>query len=286
LFVARSVLLTQVVTSVYIPPRPFLRSRVGRILKRWKVRRYERKVLDQSEITMANADLINVCNTLERDVLSRAGYPEDKLHVFPFGLFSERFAAFDRHSAEIAKQPIVAFIGTFDPRKGMLELPAILAKLVSRIPNVRLRLLGTAGMVPDADSVREYFPRSLWPGLEIHARYDPAELPDLLAGVSAGVFPSRVEGFPFSVLEMLAAGLPVFAYRAPGADMMLSEDFLVRVGDAKEMANRVADLLGNPDRLAAARKCARARAGDFRWEEIAAQTAEIYQRRLARSELV
>ena len=38
---------------------------------------------------------------------------------------------------------------------------------------------------------------------------------------SAGAFPSHCEGFPFGVLEMLAAGLPVVAYRAPGAPMMI-----------------------------------------------------------------
>ena len=112
-------------------------------------------------------------------------------------------------------------------------------------------------MVPDADSVRGYFSRRLWPRLEIYPRYDPNELPGLLDGVSVGVFPSRVEGFGFGVLEMLAAAVPVIAYDAPGPHAMLPGDFRVGVGDDDGMAAKVAGLLADPARLSEARRWAR-----------------------------
>ncbi len=283
LFVARSVLLAHWWESIRIPPRPGLRPRIGWLLKAWPERRRVREVVRQADLTLAAADLINVCNTIERDVLVQHGHAADKICMFPYGLFPERLAAFRSDPCVLPDPPVVGFVGTFDPRKGMCEFPDLVDRVVRRIPGVTFRLLGTAGMVPDADGVRGYFPRRLWPRLEIYPRYAPNELPGLLAGVSVGVFPSRVESFGYGVLEMLAAAVPVIAYDSPGPHVMLPGDYRVGVGDDDGMAAKVADLLADPARLRAARRWARDRAGDFRWDEIAARTANAYACRLAGS---
>ncbi len=282
LFVARSVLLTHIVASIHIPPRPFLRSRVGRLLKGRLQRRLQRQLVRQANLTLAAADLINVCNTIERDTLVGHGHPADKICMFPYGLFPKRLAAFRSDPYVVPDPPVVGFVGTFDPRKGMCEFPALVDRVVRRIPGVTFRLLGTAGMVPDADGVRGYFPRRLWPRLEIYPRYDPNELPGLLAGVSVGVFPSRIESFGYGVLEMLAAAVPVIAYDAPGPHVMLPPEYRVPVDAVGDLADRVCYLLTDSHRLRTARLWARARAADFSWEEIAARTAEAYSRRLVR----
>jgi len=276
LMVARSVLLTHIVASIHIPPRPVLRSRAGRLLKGWWERRRMQQVVRQANLTLAAADLINVCNTIERDTLVGHGHAADKICMFPFGLFSERPATFRSDPRVLPDPPVVGFVGTFDPRKGMCEFPALVDRVVRRIPGVTFRLLGTAGIEPDADGVRGYFPRRLWPRLEIYPRYDPNELPDLLAGVSVGVFPSRVEGFPFGVLEMLAAAVPVIAYDAPGPDVMLPAEYRVPVGSVGDLADRVCDLLTDRDRLREARLWARDRVASFDWERVAMDTARVY----------
>ena len=147
----------------------------------------------------------------------------------PLGLTSRSgWRQFAADPDVVPDPPVVGFVGTFDPRKGMCEFPDLVDRVVRRIPGVTFRLLGTAGMVPDADGVRGYFPRWLWPRLEIYPRYDPNELPGLLAGVSVGVFPSRVESFGYGVLEMLAAAVPVIAYDAPGPHVMLPPEYRSR----------------------------------------------------------
>jgi glycosyltransferase involved in cell wall biosynthesis len=136
-------------------------------------------------------------------------------------------------------------------------------------------------MVPDADGVRGYFPRRLWPRLEIRPRYEPDELPGLLSGVSVGVFPSRVESFGYGVLEMLAAAVPVIAYDAPGPHVMLPPEFRVPIAEVEQLADRVCDLLTDSDKLRAARLWARGRAADYNWEEIASRTVDVYTQKLA-----
>ncbi|MBY0461085.1 MAG: glycosyltransferase, partial [Gemmataceae bacterium] len=194
----------------------------------------------------------------------------------PYGLFPERLAAFVPRQNPLPDPPRLAFVGTFDPRKGMREWPALADAVARAHPAAAFRLIGTSGLVPTADGVRAHFPARLRPRVEVVPRFEPADLPGVLADCSLGVFPSHCEGFGFGVLEMLAAGLPVVAYRAPGPPAMLPPENLMPKGDGAAVGRRAAALLGDPDELRAARRAARARAEQFRWDEIAARTAEVY----------
>jgi glycosyltransferase involved in cell wall biosynthesis len=75
---------------------------------------------------------------------------------------------------------------------------------------------------------------------------------------------------------MLAAALPVVAYDAPGASMMLSPEYLVARGDAAELSQKVTRLLTQPERLRSARAWAKARSADFSWERSARATSDLY----------
>jgi glycosyltransferase involved in cell wall biosynthesis len=175
--------------------------------------------------------------------------------------------------------PIVAFVGTFDGRKGAREFPDLVRWVARDVPGVTFMLLGTGGQSPR--DVLRHFPGDLHPRLEIRCRFAPDELPGLLARCAVGVFPSRVEGFGFGVLEMLAAGLPVLAYRAPGPPMMLPDEYLVPVGDARGLARKVVALLHDEASRVRAARWARERARAFRWRNFAEMTSREYLVRLA-----
>jgi glycosyltransferase involved in cell wall biosynthesis len=281
LFVARSVLLAHPHAEVRFPPVPTLRGRLGWLLRGRREAARWRQVVRQADDTLRGADLINVSNTRDAALLRRHGHPEGKIVVRPFGLFPTRLAAFEPDPDAVPDPPAVAFVGTFDPRKGMAEFPRIVAGIVGTFPAATFRLIGTAGLVPTADGVLRFFPRAVRPNVRVVPWFDPAELPGLLAGCSLGVFPSHLEGFPFGVLEMLAAGLPVVAYNVPGPPMMLPAEYLVPRGDGAALARTAVELLRDPGRLRAARQWARARAAEFDWERVAADTAALYLARRA-----
>ncbi len=283
LMVARCMLLEHHFRATPIPPLPRLRSRVGHLLLGRRRQQALDDRIDRANRTAREADLTMVSNDRDAAVLIRDGANPDRLTIFPLGLTAARRRQFDVVSADPPLEPVVGFVGTFDPRKGLLEFPALVGQIAQRFPGVTFRLLGTAGMVPDADGVRGYFPRKLWTRLQIHPRYEQHDLPELLAGVSVGVFPSRVESFGYGVLEMLAAAVPVVAYDAPGPHVMLPTAYRVPVAAVETMADRVCDLLSDLGKLRAARIWARGRAADFKWEEIASGIAETYTRGLAKT---
>jgi glycosyltransferase involved in cell wall biosynthesis len=286
LFVARCMLLHHHFLSVPLPPRPGLWPGLRHILNAGRRRRRLEGIVGQTDATVRHADLVIVSNDRDAAALIRNGADPDRIAVLPLGLTSQRLRKLAAVSDVVPDRPVVGFVGTFDPRKGMCEFPSLVDRVSRQVPGVTFRLLGTAGLVPDVHGVLRHFPRRLRPLLDVRPRFDPEELPGLLDGVSVGVFPSRIESFGYGVLEMLAAAVPVIAYDVPGPHSMLPADFRVEVGDDAEMAVKVAALLSDPAWLRAARRWARAQAGDFRWDEIAARTAGAYVGRLAGSGVV
>jgi glycosyltransferase involved in cell wall biosynthesis len=263
------------------PPMTLLR-RAKRLLRR----REAQPQCTDFDANMREADLINVANSMDKECLVRLGWDARKIIVLPYGLTStgaDRLATcFDRRSR--TAPPRIAFVGTFDYRKGCLDFPCIVERVAAAIPEVRFRLLGTKGLFQTRERVLAWFPRRLRGLLEIHPTFDSADLPGLLVDCQIGMFPSYLEGFPIAVVEMLGAGLPVIAYDAPGPSDILPREWLVNRGEREELANRLIRLLQSADIL---RNQLRAWeiSRHFDWNRIARDTVQCYEEILASKEV-
>ena len=281
LFVARSVLLVHHLETIPIPRRRGIKAKLGVLAYGARRQREREERICRGQATLEAADLVNVSNDDDKAELMRRGIAAEKIIVLPYGISRARRLLFDRVSSAPPPQPVVAFVGTFDCRKGAGEFPQIVHSLRNALPNVRFRLLGTKGMYKTEAEIRSLFPRSAQKNMELRPAYQPEELPSLLSSCSLGIFPSYMEGFPFGVLEMLASSLPVIAYDAPGAPMMLPKEYLVARGDWQGLSARVLTLLQDENRLAAARVWAKQRSQRYSWPEVAAATQSFYRCRLA-----
>ncbi|HVS62085.1 MAG TPA: glycosyltransferase family 4 protein [Thermoanaerobaculia bacterium] len=234
-----------------------------------------------------HADLLSVPNTDELAWMrSRPQFANKAVHL-PLGIQSESLdrlgVAALSPEARQAKTTI-AFIGTWNSRKGAHDWPSIFARVRSRVPSARLLLLGT-GMNPQA--VLAGFSPDDRPRVEVHAHFDPDALPALLAEASVGAFPSYLEGFGFAALEKLAAGLPTVAYDAPGPrDILASvaDHGLVPAGNVAAFADTVCDHLTiSPSEYERRSRASRAAARAFQWDPIADQTLHQYSLALERA---
>lgn len=279
LLVARSVLLVHHLAKIRFPINKGLRARIGHLINGRKRTRIFQSLVAYAERTLRSADLINVSNTDDRDELIRCGHPSSKIIVLPFGITTAQYQRFQASSLTKPSQPVITFVGTFDQRKGSVEFPEIVRDICTQIPDARFKIIGSR--YKDADAVLRSFPSSLRDRLEIIPVYEPEELPGYLASCSIGIFPSYLEGFGIGVLEMLAAGLPVVAYRVPGPPMMLTEELMVASGDFHSLARRVVEILRSPATLKASQNWARQRASEFLWPNIAESTLRLYSERLA-----
>ena len=108
--------------------------------------------------------------------------------------------------------------------------------------------------------------------------FSPESIQELLAGQHAALFPSYYEGFPFSVQETLAAGIPTIAYDTPGAHDLLSKEWLVKAGDIENMCIQLSQIITDPDN--AERKNARSLIRQYNWKKISRDTLKCYETHL------
>ena len=277
LFVARSVMLLHHIEQYAVPVGKGLKSKIGQLVKGKERAQRLRQAISECFYTIQQADLVNLCNDDEKETIISLGISADKIVVLPFGISRTRRPLFDAIPSEPPKSPVVAFVGSFDYRKGANEFPSIVKRVSQQVPSVRFRMLGTAGMFSTEQSVLNHFPKPLWQFLEVIPKFPATELPLLLGHCSVGLFPSRVEGFPFGVLEMLAASLPVVAYDVPGPRMTLPKNLLVKAGDIASISDKIVALLNNHNELKEARVWAKQKSQQYRWKGIAEATNQIYR---------
>lgn len=249
---------------------------LGRLLRRQKSavgRRRCRSSLD-------HADLISLLNRHELRHVREKMASGERAVLLQHGLSRDRFGAFDtsRERAEIRlRNREVVFVGQWIPRKGARELGDIVARVMRRVPGVRFSFLGTGCSEQD---VRRQLGVGADEAIRVVPRFASEDLPDLLSGATVGCLPSHLEGFPFSILEQLAAGLPTVAYDVPGPGETLElvdPTLLVPESDTRAFAGRIVDVVErNEAEYRALSDHSVAVAKRFRWDQIAAETADVY----------
>ncbi len=282
LFVTRSVLLSHHFDKIELPKEKGLKSSIRSLLLARDGEARHKRWLRRAYLTLNEADLINVPNYDDKAELVKSGVAEDKIVVIPYGISRSSRMLFDAVSSRTPVEPRVAFVGTFDNRKGATDFPEIVERVRAAVPGVVFRLLGT---YKDEAKVLTSFPKKLRRSIEVIPHYPAETLPELLSLCSVGVFPSYIEGFGLGVLEMLAASIPVVAYNSPGPPMMLTSEYLVPRGDAGALSEKVIRLLKDKERLAEARLWARRQSQQFCWKAIARQTGDVYKAQWERKQV-
>ena len=145
----------------------------------------------------------------------------------------------------------IGWVGRLSHEKG----PDIFLDALARVPadGARADIIGAGPMAAALQRVapRSPGPRVIWHGHRPDAgRY--------FSAFDAFVLSSRTEGLPVTLLEAMAAGVPIIAARAGGVPEALSpaEALLVPVGEPGALAAAIEDVRRNP--IAAAQRVERA----------------------------
>jgi len=170
------------------------------------------------------------------------------------------------------------FLGSAEPRKGLDTLLDAYRLLHGRGADLPpLLIVGPPGWGDATDR------RGLPPELVVTAGYRPSvEIPAIVAGASALVYPSRYEGFGLPPLEAFATGVPAVV-----SDLVVTREVLGDLADyaAVDDAESLADAIGlalerGPAEGGAAR---RAHARGFTPTALATTTLDAYRVALALS---
>jgi len=158
--------------------------------------------------------------------------------------------------AELGLPPdalLVAIVGRLDAIKDHPTLFRAFAEVRKRIPRAELLVIGDG-------SEEERLRQLLVPGIRMLGLR--SDVPRILRGIDVLALTSRNEGISNTILEAMAAGLPVVASRV-GGNVELVEDGvtgrLFPAGDGAALAEALAFYLGSPERRAAHGAAARER---------------------------
>src|SRR5690606_7478893 len=154
----------------------------------------ERLIRDEENrnFSLLNADIIQVQNSVDARFLM-SFFPGKKVCIIPNGIGDDRFDVFQSIKREYSYPllaPKIAFVGTFDFRKGAIDFLYIVKKIKQKFPTVKFKFLGTKGLFQTEKEVVNFFPRSLRGNIEVYPNFDPDELPSLLSDCQLGLFPS------------------------------------------------------------------------------------------------
>lgn len=104
------------------------------------------------------------------------------------------------------------------------------------------------------------------------------DVPDLLDLADVFVFPTRFEGFPFALLEAMAAGCPVLASDASSIPEVVEDGvtgLLFRDGDSESLAQRLRRVLRDREELPGIARAGRSVVNRFSLDDMYTNTLEV-----------
>jgi glycosyltransferase involved in cell wall biosynthesis len=180
-------------------------------------------------------------------------------------------------------RPLLVSVGRLKAPKDFVTLARALAALPAESFDALI-----VGGGPDRAALEDELRRL---GLEHRVRLagERPDVPDLLAAGDVFVLSSRSEGLPVSVLEAMAAELPVVASRVGGLRELVVDDetgFLVTPGSSRDLAAALERLIKDPDLRRRMGAVGRVRAEtEFNLNAFRRSHLELYAAELARRSL-
>lgn len=183
------------------------------------------------------------------------------------------------------------FLGRLELRKGVSDLIEALALLEQRGRPVRATFVGAPFPSPERGLKMDAWAAARLPldsgRYTFTGNVPRPEIARHLAKASLVVLPSRWENFPYTCLEAMAAGRAVLGSAAGGMRDMITDGvdgFLVPPSNPSLLADRIADCLRQPGRLASIGEAARRRVLDaYAPSAILPAHLESYRRAIARA---
>jgi glycosyltransferase involved in cell wall biosynthesis len=194
-----------------------------------------------------------------------------EIHVVPNGVDVDRF----RCEREGISGRTVLYVGRFRPVKNVPLAIEAFRMLKESMPDVELHVAGDG---PEAESVARAAERT--EGVRLVGDVPNEDVPALMAEADVLLLSSDTEGFPMTLLEAMASGLPIVATAVSGVPEIIEDGIhgvLAPRGDAVALAQGMERLLTDEGEwLRVSRRNAR-EAAHYSWDAVCERMETIYR---------
>ncbi len=174
-----------------------------------------------------------------------------KVRIVPNGVDIEKFKPAQNAKAskklfELGDEPVVLFIGSLIPRKGLLYLVEAAKKIVKERPDTIFLIVGEGPLKQQLTASLEG--ANLLGNFKFLGNVKDEFLPDVYNCCDVFVLPSIQEGQGIVLLEAQASGKPVVAFDVGGVNEAIlngQTGFLVKRGNTEELVDGLLSLLSN-----------------------------------------
>src|SRR5687768_12775282 len=265
LTVAAPVVLTIHDVSFFAHPEwfAFREGTRRRVLTAWSARR-ARRVITDSQFSKS-------------EISRHIGIPDSRITVIPLGV-DQGSGIRDQEST--SRDPAVLFVGSIFARRRVDKLIEAFDIVAERVPLARLEIVGenrTGAPHLDLDALRRRCRHA--DRIHIRSYVDDQTLASLFRKASVFVFLSEYEGFGFTPLEALAAGVVPVMLDTPIARETCGQAarYVSPSAPASDVADAIAELLvDGPARQELLRQAERVLAR-YDWDLAAADTLKVLE---------
>jgi len=183
--------------------------------------------------------------------------------------------------------PTFVFIGRFSSNKGIDRLIDTIGALKSRVPSIKLHIVGTDWEGLLADMRVRISSLGCEDNIQIHLNQSDEQIRSIMKSASFFISASSYEGFALTTIECMSAGLVPITSQLPcfqevidatGVGMTLDfNDPIAAAGNIAEFYDRIASVHGN------VREAAMVKSKTYDWSNAALRTTKEYERILGAS---
>jgi glycosyltransferase involved in cell wall biosynthesis/peptidoglycan/xylan/chitin deacetylase (PgdA/CDA1 family) len=233
------------------------------------LQRLQRASYSQAQYVVANSNAA-------ADQLRAEEIPEEKIVVIPNGIDLNSFPPRD-----YSRPPrCIAMVACLREEKRIDVLMSAIPAVLTRYPDARLLICGDGpcrgALVAQARELK------ILDKVQFLGHRD--DVANVLAEADLFVLPSRTEAFPNSVMEAMAAGLPVVASDVGGIPELVEDTqtgHLVPPGDSTALAQSLIGLIERPERIEELGRAARRRVEQtYSFGRMVSQFETLYETQL------
>lgn len=248
---------------------------VGRTERRFFKRLYWLALTVVTAISVLRSNHVIAVSQYARDALTR-GLPrsaQSGVSIVHHGV-DPRFSP---GPAEPLDPPFILAVGDLYVQKNFETLIEAFARVTRSQPRLRLKIAGRALDTGYSEQIRKTVARlGLQEWVEFLGQVDRGELISLYRHCLVFAFPSTVETFGQPLAEAMACGAPIVSSNTAAMPEVVGDAALFcDPTDARQMSDRILQLIADRPRREELKTKARARARHFSWDVTAQRTADI-----------